>query len=192
MNALIWVAFVAVMLGFNAVWLACSVWVARVLEQPVTTVALGGGPRLLGFTRSETKWELRLLPFSAYVAFEDGALESLPAWRRVSLIYGPWVLSGALAVALGARANDFIDGLTLIARLRDVFLHWGDWSQLLFAAPVLTLGRLLARVVAMNVLRLVVFTPSNPKSKWVAVGLFAYMVLAAFGLIWPLFKSLPD
>jgi len=189
---LVWLMFIAVVFAMNIVWLGCSVWVARVLEQSVTSVVLGGGPRVFGFTRGETKWELRLLPFSAYVAFADGALESLPAWRRVLLMYGPWVLSGTLAFALGARLNDFIDGLTLIARLRDVFVRWSDWSELLFAAPILTLGRLLARAVAMNVLRIVVFTPSNPKSKWVAPGLLAYMALVVVGLVWPLLHSLPD
>ncbi len=65
----------------------------------VNEFSLGMGPRLFGFTRKETKYNLRLLPIGGFVAMEGededsdkpGAFNKAPVWNRI------WVVaSGAI------------------------------------------------------------------------------------------------
>lgn len=54
----------------------------------VKSFALGLGPRLVGFVRGGTSYQLNLIPFGGYVAVEDEALKAKPISARVAFFSG--------------------------------------------------------------------------------------------------------
>ncbi|NLC78461.1 MAG: RIP metalloprotease RseP [Ruminococcaceae bacterium] len=77
----------------------------------VNEFSLGMGPRLFGFTKGETKYNLRLLPIGGFVAMEGedeesdkpGAFNKAPVWNRI------WV------VASGAIMNLILGFIVVLA-----------------------------------------------------------------------------
>ncbi|MBK9519086.1 MAG: site-2 protease family protein [Anaeromyxobacter sp.] len=96
--------------------------VAKALSVKVVRFSIGFGPRLFGFTRGETEYQISLLPLGGYVkmtgedptqdvAPEDrgrGFLEQAP-WKRLAISFaGPamnLLFPGLLFVALGLAQN---------------------------------------------------------------------------------------
>lgn len=54
----------------------------------VKAFALGLGPRLAGFTRGGTSYQINWIPFGGYVAVEDAALKAKPIAARVAFFSG--------------------------------------------------------------------------------------------------------
>ncbi len=134
----------------NLAWLVLQVVTALVMELPLQAVQLGLGPSWPVTSRLR----VGLIP-GAFVKFDPEILATLSFARFSLLILMPWAALGALAViGGGAGVDDFVRGLTLLARVRDVFTHWGAWNELLQLTPLATFARLAARIVSLNLLPL--------------------------------------
>ncbi|MEE9913121.1 MAG: site-2 protease family protein [Deltaproteobacteria bacterium] len=64
---------------------------ARLVSIPVKTFSIGFGPRLIGFTRSDTDYRLSLVPLGGYVEpaiSSEEELYAIPLFRRVIFTLG--------------------------------------------------------------------------------------------------------
>jgi regulator of sigma E protease len=100
MNLLLWVAAVVALLGVLILVHELGHFVfAKIFDVKVLRFSLGFGPRLLGFTRGETEYQLSLVPLGGYVRLlgEDPsepippvdkrrALAAKPLWQRYTIV----------------------------------------------------------------------------------------------------------
>ena len=100
MSLLAWFAAVAVLLGVLILVHELGHFVfARIFDVKVLRFSLGFGPRLIGFSRGGTEYQLSLVPLGGYVRLlgEDPgeaippidrprALASKPLWQRYTVV----------------------------------------------------------------------------------------------------------
>lgn len=152
----------AVFQAITAVWILAQLGIARVLRLRAILVSLGMGPRVTRFKLGELELELGLFPTGGYVSI-DGMAE-VPAAKSTVLAIGPWLLVAIIALALGARAIDFLAGATVLLRANEVFAHWARWLPHFVEEPQLATAQLAARIVAINML------PLPGLAGWKALG----------------------
>lgn len=110
-------------------------WAAQRAGITVTEFSLGMGPKVFGFRRGRTQWNLRLLPFGGYVRWEDEGpgsfAEATLGARTAALLGGPLanlVLTLLLLIAILVAFRG--DGWNAIpVALRGVILMAAAWGK---------------------------------------------------------------
>ena len=142
MSLLAWFAAVAVLLGVLILVHELGHFVfAKIFDVKVLRFSLGFGPRLLGFSRGETEYQLSLVPLGGYVRLlgedpaepippvdRNRALAAKPLWQRYTIVVAGPVFNVNYQLGqdgiVGISAQDAVTTTPLLAAIEDAL--WRD------------------------------------------------------------------
>ncbi len=131
--------------------------VAKMCGIAVPVFSLGFGPKLFKWTKNDTEFSIKLLPFGGYCGFNDEDVENLPRIKQIAILAAGCfnnLLTGFIPLAIAGiiyKINPFVASGKMIA---EVFKGLGEIFNVSFSdvqGPAGTLIAISSETVGMDI-----------------------------------------